>query len=330
MRGRVLPVLAALAVSACLLTAAPLRAEKAKSDLPRVVITTDLVYGHKDGMALTMDLFRPRQANGAAILFINSGGFHSPVGDSRQCRAADGSEWGTGSSGWSFIRRADRKGQPIEQYNFQALLDSGFTLFDVRHGSAPRYNVEEIIGDCRTAVRFVRARARELSIDPDRIGVWGASSGGYLAALLATASDAGDSASADPVERTSSRVQAVGLYYPAGYDFVSDVRRAPNILEALPAMQIGEERMAAISIKRFISADDPPALILYGNEDAFFITEASEAMASDFRKCGVPCRLVVYPGTGHMFRGKDGQISAEYSEKAMTELVGWFRKHLDK
>jgi len=328
MRSTIAPILLAVVASTCLGTAAPLKAEKVSNSLAEVAITADVVYGHKDGMALTMDVFRPNKANGAAILFINSGGFYSPVGDNRQCREKGGSEWATGTSEWKFITRAERDGNPVQQYSFQALLENGFTVFDVRHGSTPKYNVEEIIGDCRQAVRFVRAKAREFSIDPSRIGVWGASSGGYLAALLGTASDEGNSESEDPIERTSSRVQAIGLYYPAGYDFVSDVKRAPGVLQALPALQIGEEKLDAISIKKFISPDDPPALIIYGKEDAFFITEASEAMASDFQKCGVPCRLVVYPDAGHMFRGKDENINAEYAEKAMSELVGWFQKHL--
>jgi hypothetical protein len=82
--------------------------------------------------------------------------------------------------------------------------------------------------------------------DPNRIGVRGANSGGYLAALLGIASDEGNSKSEDPIERAGSRVQAVGPYHPAGYDLVSDVKRAPEILQALPAMQIGEEKLDAI------------------------------------------------------------------------------------
>ena len=77
-----------------------------------VTITADVVYGHKAGMALVYDVFQPEQANGAGVLFMVSGGWFS--------------RW-----------------QPPErrQGTFQHLLDAGFTMFAVHHGSAPRFKV---------------------------------------------------------------------------------------------------------------------------------------------------------------------------------------------
>ncbi|MCP4571413.1 MAG: hypothetical protein GY838_03605 [bacterium] len=57
-------------------------------------IDPDVTYGHKAGLALTFDVYRPASQNGAAVLFINSGGFRSPD-FSRQCVAEDGDLWGT-------------------------------------------------------------------------------------------------------------------------------------------------------------------------------------------------------------------------------------------
>ena len=95
-------------------------------------IIPDVVYGHKDGMALTFDVFRPPgEPNGAGILFMVSGGWVS-----RWTAPADA-----------------RSG-------FEPLLNRGFTVFSVRHGSSPRFTVPEAYADVQRAVRFVRLHAR--------------------------------------------------------------------------------------------------------------------------------------------------------------------------
>src|SRR5690606_637325 len=118
-------------------------------------------YGHKDGMALTFDVIRPSaDANGAAVLYMVSGGWFS------------------------------RYSPPeVVARRFQPLLDEGFTLFVVRHGSSPKYVIPEIVGDVRRAVRYIRFNAHHWEVDPDRLGVFGGSAGGHLALMLGTASD---------------------------------------------------------------------------------------------------------------------------------------------
>ena len=83
----------------------------------------DVVYGHKDGMALTFDVIKPAKPNGAAILWLQSGGWYSVWVDSK---------------GWAGI--------------LKPWLDKGFTMFIVRHGSAPKYTVPEAIEDVRRSV----------------------------------------------------------------------------------------------------------------------------------------------------------------------------------
>src|SRR5688572_14964795 len=110
-----------------------------------VEILPDLVYGHKDGLAMTLDVLKPKSgANGAAILYMVSGGWVS--------------RWAPPTES------ADR---------FQFLLDKGFTVVIVRHGSSPRYHVPDAVADVRRAVRFVRHNAKQWGVDPDRLGVHG-------------------------------------------------------------------------------------------------------------------------------------------------------------
>ena len=198
----------------CLVPSA-MRAEAAD-----VEITGDIVYGHKFGLALTMDAFRPTQnANGAGVLFMVSGGWYSR---------------------WA----------PPEQTQglFQPLTDKGFTVFAVRHGSSPKFSIPEAVADVRRSVRFVRSNADRFAVDPDRLGVYGMSAGGHLSLMLGTAADDGDPDAEDPVLRHSSRVQAV-VAYVAPTDLRIMVWEAPDHLPAydrFPALDLDLESAAGI------------------------------------------------------------------------------------
>src|SRR5215831_14709921 len=166
----------------------------------KVAITPDVVYGHKDGLALFYDVLRPQNANGSAVLFMVSGGWFS--------------RW-----------------QPPEARiaSFQTLLDKGITVIAVHHGSAPKYKVPEAVADVRRAVRHVRMNAANLHIDANRLGVWGGSAGGHLALMLGLAADDGNVESKDPVERISDRVKVVVAFYPP-----VDLRRMTGPSERFP------------------------------------------------------------------------------------------------
>ncbi|HNG33415.1 MAG TPA: alpha/beta hydrolase, partial [Blastocatellia bacterium] len=130
----------------------------------QVEIIPDVVYGHKDGMALTFDVLKPKaNANGAAVIFMVSGGWVSAYAPPQ--------------------RMADQ---------FKDLLDKGFTVIPVRHGSSPKYLIPEIVADVRRAVRYIRFNAKQWGVDANRLGVFGGSAGGHLSLVLGTASDSGD------------------------------------------------------------------------------------------------------------------------------------------
>src|SRR4051794_32594962 len=100
-------------------------AAAAPAEEPAFTRKADVIYGRKDGAALTMDVFTPGKSNGAGIILAVSGGYAS--------------------------------GAPmINPVNLRPLLDRGYTVFAVVHGSQPRYQVPDIIRDMRRAVQFVR------------------------------------------------------------------------------------------------------------------------------------------------------------------------------
>ena len=252
-------------------------------------VTTDVVYGHKDGLALTFDVHRPIQPNGAGVISIVSGGWQSSV----------------------------EMGRLIAQ-GYPPLNDKGFTVFAVRHGSSPRYPMSEIVADTRRAVRFIRQHAREYGVDRDRIGVFGSSAGGQLALLLGTTADSGDSSAADAVLRESSRVAAVVAYFPP-----TDLTRwgTQRIRQAFAAMRLTEAQATEYSPIRFVSSGAAPSLIVHGDADAVVPMVEGETMFAALTKAGVPASFIRIEGAGHGFEGAD-------LECATAAMVRWFERHL--
>lgn len=263
----------------------------------------DVVYGQKEGMGLTLDVLAPAQhSNGLGIILISSGSFKS----SKSNILAEEEE-----------KRLDHWGM--------GLLSNGFTVFVVRHGSGPRFRVTEMIEDVRRSVRFVRLHAAEYAIDPDRIGITSGSSGGYLALMVGVAGDDGNPKSKDPVERVSSRVQAIVAWFPAadlinygvedGYKIVEVVQ--PDLFKNL----LGEitdlpAQLKELSPINHVTPDDPPLLLIHGNVDQVVPVQQSEVMKEKYEAVGLPVKLIVQPGGEHTYW--DG------IEKHYTDVAKWF------
>lgn len=262
-----------------------------------VQITPDVVYGHKLGLAMTFDEFRPAEnANGAGVLFMVSGGWYS---------------------NWTPAERT----QPL----FKPLTDKGFTVFAVRHGSSPRFSIPEAVDDVRRSVRYIRANAEKLGVDPNRLGVYGASAGGHLSLMLGTASDEGDPKAVDPVLRASDRVQAV-VALVAPTDLQIMVWKAPDHLPAynnFPALNLELDEAATYSPLLHVSPDDPPTLLIVGDQDQLVPMKHSADIQAAFQEKKVTSQLIVLEGAGHGFGGQD-------AVRASREMVAWFEKHLMK
>ena len=286
-RRGMLAAAAALALSTVFVAAAP---------AVDVEILPDLVYGHKDGLAMTLDVLKPKaNANGAAILYMVSGGW---------------------------VSRWAPPAQTAERFQF--LLDKGFTVVVVRHGSSPRYLVPDAVSDVRRAVRFVRYNAQRWGVDPNRLGVHGGSAGGHLSMILATASDNGDPADEEPFMHESDRVQSVVAFYPP-----VDLRQMARGLvpatpgQRFPALNFEKEKAAAISPILFVSPDDPPTLLIHGDADTTVNISHSQRMFQALQENRIKSDFITLPGAGHGFRDADAQ-------KAQAALVAWFEETLKK
>ena len=224
-------------------------------------VLRDIVYGHKDGMALVMDVYQPDgDANGAGVADIISGGFNSSLAMQRLHEPA------------------------IRQF-----LDAGFTVFAVRHGSSPRYKVPDAYLDVTQAIEYVGAHAQEYGVDPRRVGVIGASAGGILALLASLAETAldGEARRFRPAAVVAFRV-LVGEMPPPPPDQPSAVD-----YERLPGLD------AKLSPLTHVSPDDPPVLLVHGDADVRVPVTASERMHAALKEAGVPTKLVVLKEIGH-------------------------------
>lgn len=277
-------------------------------------ITKYVVYGHKFGLAMTFDVYQPQERNGAAVIFINSGGWQSPAFDF-DAPTSDGNRFLTDSE----IDQAD---SIHREFSPRLLLESGFTVFNVRHGSSPRFEMPEIVADLRRAVRFILYRASEYGVDPERIGLWGGSAGGHLALLLGTTSEIGNVDASDDFELMPGRVAAVVVYFPVT-DIQRLVRDRPVLVDWMPALDLGPEQYRGLSPIHFASPDDPPTLIIHGDQDTLIPIVEGESMHQALLASGVRSEFKVIVGAEHGFKGEDADL-------ALAETVSWFQEHLGR
>jgi acetyl esterase/lipase len=187
------------------------------------------------------------------------------------------------------------------------------------------------IEDCKAAVRWLRANAGRYGYDPARFGVYGTSAGGHLAAMVGTT---GGPSAFDVGEHpdVSSRVQAVvDNYGPT--DFLQmdahrlpegQVHDAPDSPESEligGAIQEHPDRVRAASPITYISADDPPFLIVHGDRDPLVPHHQSELLVAALEQAGVPATLYTVKGGGHGRLG-DPNVERLQSEFFARRLRG--------
>lgn len=163
------------------------------------------------------------------------------------------------------------------------------------------------IEDCKAAVRWLRANAKDYGIDPERVGAWGESAGGHLVALLGTT---GQDRRFDVGEHLdlSSAVQCVIDWYgPSDFLHWGEPPAPPTRDTAATAVAhlLGgtvtthQEAARSASPVDFVDKNSSPFLIMHGDRDPLVPLQQSQELDAAIRKAGVESTLVVLPGAGH-------------------------------
>ena len=196
----------------------------------------------------------------------------------------------------------------------------GMAAFVLRYRLGPQYHHPIEIGDAQRAIRFVRSKASEWHLGPDRIGFMGFSAGGHLASSVSTHFDAGTPAAADPIDRVSSRPDFAVLAYPV-ISFIE-----PWTHQGSKTALLGDAPDAALarslSSETQVTATTPPAFIYHTTADTTVPVENAVAYFLALRKAGVPAEM-------HIFKeGRHGSGLGQ-SDPALAEwpklLANWLR-----
>lgn len=187
---------------------------------------------------------------------------------------------------------------PHEGHDYALWLNAhGISAFVLHYrlGSAG-YRHPAMLEDASRALRLIRARSADWSIDPARIGIMGSSAGGHLAATLLTHFDGGSASAADPVEHHSARPDLGILCYP-----VISMRSVPhlgsrdNLLGDDPPVEL----IDALSNELHVTPETPACFVWHTWDDDVVDVEHSLAFATALRRNNVDCELHVYPRGGH-------------------------------
>jgi acetyl esterase/lipase len=211
---------------------------------------------------------------------------------------------------------------------FERIAQAGIAVAGVDYRLSGEATFPAQLHDAKAAVRWLRARAGDVGIDPERIAAWGESAGGHLAELLGLVSDPALEGDVG-ITGTSSRVCAVVAWYApsdvaavatdTGADPADPATREAQLLGA-PAPDV-PERAAQASPVTHVSPAAPPFLLLHGAADRFVPCVQSERLYAALVDAGVEAELDIYEDADHMWLG-----SADAAEKALDRTIDVLRR----
>jgi acetyl esterase/lipase len=265
----------------------------------------NIVYGETDGIGLLMDVFRPTgESNGVGIVDVASGAWHSDRGKIEDHKKA--------------------------QF-YDVFCGKGYTVFAIRPGSRSIYTVPQMVDHLNRGIRYVKAHASDYGVDPNNLGLTGASAGGHLALIVSLAPQAAKPDATDPLQKHDTKFTAVGIFFPPT-DFLdwngetASFQRLGDLLftGGVEGHSDDEIKQVAESIspaRLQIPADSPPFFIIHGDADPMVPLQQSEKMIKTLQDAGVSAELTVKPGGGHPWPTINEEVEI---------LANWFDTQLKK
>ena len=269
----------------------------------------NVVYAEVHGVGLLMDIFTPTgEKNGLGIIDVISGAWHSDRSKIRDHTRAQ---------------------------TFHILCRKGYTVFAVRPGSITKFGALEMLANLNQGIRWVKDHASDYGIDPDRLGLMGASAGGHLACLAAVTAELDKPGSLLTAKVNGTRVKAVGAFFPPtdflnyggkAVDAQADNRLGGLLRQLAFPQGLGDSskeeltgKITKISPARLVTAQAPPFLLIHGDADTLVPLQQSELMLDALKKAGVAADLIVKKGGGHpwLTLHEEVQVMAEWFDKQL-------------
>ncbi len=205
------------------------------------------------------------------------------------------------------------------------LAENGFAAATITYRLAPKHQFPAAVHDCKAAVRWLRANAKQYGLNPNKIGVTGGSAGGHLAQFLGVTAGVpqfeGDSGNAE----FSSAVQCVvNVYGPS--DFTRSYGKSVDAHEVLPLwfggnLETERKKHIIASPLYWVTPAAAPTLCIHGTEDKYVAHEQAIWLVEKLKTATVDASLLTIEGAGHGFKGAD-------AEKAEKALIDYFTSRL--
>jgi len=262
----------------------------------------DVVYGEVHGTGLLMDVFAPGQKpNGLGIIDVVSGAYHSDRGKIRD---------------------------HIMAQVYSILCSRGYTVFAIRPGSRTRYTCLEMDAHVKTGIRYVKEHSSEYNVDPQRLGLTGASAGGHLATLAAVTPQQGNPDAKNPLQHHSTSLKAAAIFFPPT-DFLDWDGKPANFETIGDLLFLGgakghseeeiKNRTGEISPTRLVKGPAIPFLFFHGDSDPLVPLQQSQKMVEALKAAGGSAELIVKKGGGHPWMTIFEEVKI---------MADWFDQHL--
>lgn len=284
------------------------------SSNPQVEVRGDISYLTPDRLE-KLDLYLPKNRNAGekspAVLLIHGGGWKE--GDKRQAREI---EFG------------------------MTLAQNGFVAASINYALRSAGKFPQNLQDCKNGIRYLRAHADELGIDPNRISVMGGSAGGHLALLVGYTADQPNLAPSQPYPGVSDKVSSVVDFYGIS-NLATRKETDPNgkplkidPLDSATQSIFGStpQDWKKASPITYVKRDVPPTLILHGKKDTTVDSDQSQELADALKKTGATYEIIWLPNAPHSF---SFQHAVPKSKKPLEKDVGpavlsFLKKHQNK
>ena len=178
-------------------------------------------------------------------------------------------------------------------------IDAFVLRYRLNNPKQEGHNYPAQYNDATTAMRYIRSRAKEWGIDPDKLGIMGSSAGGHLASTVTTIFQKGDPAATDPLLRFDTRPSFSILLYPVITMDTSFTHRGSHDMllgkNPDPSMEL------ALSTEKRVTAATPPVLLLHADNDKVVPVMNSVAFYTAMKKNGVLGSMFILDHGGHGF-----------------------------